>query len=188
MKMNKKILAAMAIVLPLTIGTGSALAYFTANTSASAHYPVAVGTDTEIDEEFDAMTKHVSISNAPNSGPVYVRARAFADSQHTLTYSAGTAAEGQAAWIDGGDGYWYYNGVLEPGKSTSKLDVKIDTNEDVTEKENFNVIVVYERTPAVVDPGTGSYKGPKDADWSAALRQETSFPTQGTGSNEGGND
>ena len=53
MKLNKMILAAAAVVLPLSIGAGSALAYFTDNVSSVGGYAVEVGApDTEITETF----------------------------------------------------------------------------------------------------------------------------------------
>lgn len=165
MKKSKMILAAAAVVLPLSVAGGSALAYFTANTTASGGYPVWVGTDTVIEEEFGNWTKHITITNSANSnggGPVYVRAKAFSGDKYSLKYSG-------SGWSDGGDGYWYYtdNGyVLKPGESTSVLDVKIENvPADEAEKEEFNVIVIYERMPVQYDE-SGNVKDPKKLDWS----------------------
>lgn len=162
MKINKKILAAAAIVLPLSIGTGSALAYFTANVAAGGGAMVAVGPDTEIDEPVSDMTKHVTIRNGEDGGAVYVRVMAFADGLHTLTYTG-------TGWELGTDGYYYYNGVVEPGAVTSQLDIKIETNSNAPELEDFNVIVIYERTPVEYDSVTGEAKA---ADWTKAVKTE----------------
>lgn len=178
MKMSKKILAAAAIVLPLTIGTGSALAYFTANTVAAGGAPVAVGTDTEIEEDVSSMTKHVTIKNSEDGGAVYVRAMAYTDSQHNLTYTG-------TGWTKNGD-YYDYNSVLEPGATTSSLDIKIEAKPGTVETEDFNVIVIYEQTPVEYVTDKDGNTTAKPADWSKAkaVRTEETLPavqTPGTG-------
>lgn len=178
MKMNKKILATAALVLPLTIGTGSALAYFTANTVAAGGASVAVGTDTEIIEDVSSMTKHVTIRNKEDGGAVYVRVMAYTDSLHTLTYTG-------ADWTENGD-YYDYNKILEPGASTSPLDIKIKANPGVVEADDFNVIVIYEQTPVEYVTDKDGNTMAKPADWSKAkaVRTEETLPavqTPGTG-------
>lgn len=147
MKMSKKILAAAAIVLPLSIGAGSALAYFTANVEASGSASVEVGMDTDIVETFDEWTKHITISSKPGSGAVWIRAKAFCGAEYELEYS-GIGWEKHTP----DDGYYYYKNVLEPGGTANVLDVKITgVPEDVEEREDFNVVVIYERTPVEYD-------------------------------------
>lgn len=168
------ILAAAAVVLPLGIAGGSALAYFTANTTAAGGYAVEVGMDTDIDEEFSNWTKHITIKNSPDGGAVYVRAKAFSGSQYSLTYP------GTTGWYNGGDGYWYYadaNGKptpLEPGKTTSELLVQI-TNmpaDEADQKEEFNVIVIYEQMPVKYN-ADGDPIVPTANDWEKyAVRKE----------------
>lgn len=162
MKMNKKILATAAIVLPLTIGTGSALAYFTANVTAGGGAMVAVGTDTEIHEDVSSMTKHVTIRNHESGGAVYVRVMAYTDSLHTLTYTG-------SGWTKNGD-YYYYNSVLEPGTETSQLDIKIKAKPGAVQQEDFNVIVIYEQTPVEYVTDENGDTTAKPADWSKAVR------------------
>lgn len=158
MKMNKKILAAAAIVLPLSIGAGSALAYFTANVEASGEALVAVGMDTDIVETFDNWTKHITISNKPGGGAVWIRAKAFCGEKYGLEYS-------KNGWTRRDDGYCYYDSILEPGASANVLDVTITgVPADDEEREDFNVIVIYERTPVEYETVNG-VTTPKDADW-----------------------
>lgn len=170
MKINKKILAAAAIVLPLSVGAGSALAYFTANVEASGTAMVAVGPDTTITEDpVTDMTKHITISNSENGGAVYVRVRAFGDSLHTLSYT-----DTENKWELRDDGYCYYKEILEPGAVTdSKLDIKIDTKPGAPAQDDFNVVVVYERIPVEYDSVTGEAKPYTDVDWEKADRIKT---------------
>lgn len=170
MKINKKILAAAAIVLPLSVGAGSALAYFTANVEASGTALVAVGPDTTITEDpVTQMTKHITISNGENGGAVYVRVRAFEDSLHTLTYT-----DTENKWELRNDGYCYYKEVLEPGAKTEpKLDIKIDTKPGAPAQDDFNVVVIYEQIPVEYDSATGLAKPHTPADWEKANRIKT---------------
>lgn len=170
MKMSKKILAAAAIVLPLSIGTGSALAYFTANTIAEGGAMVAVGTNTEIIEKFDSWTKHVTIKNNPEGGAVYVRVQAFTDAEHDLIYEPEGLRDDN--WYNGNDGYWYYRGILAPGATTdTALDIKITNKSGEPNGDAFNVVVVYEQIPVIYgEGGNEQYRDtPHLADWTGRL-------------------
>lgn len=173
MKMSKKILAAAAIVLPLSIGAGSALAYFTANVEASGRALVEVGPDTDITEEFGDWTKHVTISSKPDSAAVWIRAKAFCGDKYGLKYS------GTDWTFNENDGYCYYTSVLAPGKTANVLDVEITgVPEDDEEREDFNVVVIYERTPVEYD-SAGNYTTWDKVDWTKEVtvrRDEESLP------------
>lgn len=137
--MKKKKLAVFCLILMLVLSVSiqSATAYFTTFAEAKGGEIVQMG-GTEIRENFYNWTKHVVISNNEDSQPVYVRARALAGSQYPLSISG----EG---WYDGGDGYWYYDALLNAGESTPELIVMIDNlTEDPAEDASFNVVVLYE--------------------------------------------
>lgn len=182
MKKSKMILAAAAVALPLSIAGGNALAYFTANTSATGGCAVEVGMDTDIKETFSQWTKHIKIENK-GGGAVYVRAKAFSGEQYELTYPV---TEGWERRDD--DGYWYYSSILEPGTeekpiTTSELQVKIsgapDNKED--KKEEFNVIVIYEQMPVKYDENGNPIK-PTAEDWKKyAVKTEEKNKLTGTG-------
>lgn len=162
MKLNKTILAAIAVVLPLSTGIGSALSYFTANAESQGRLGVEVGPpQTEIRETFGDWTKHVTITNTGEI-PVYVRVGAFSGSQYPLSYVL------NGSWISDGS-YYVYNQILNPGDTTTALDIKISGVEE-TEKDNFNVVVIYERTPVTYDAEGNA----KEADWNYSVRQESS--------------
>lgn len=195
MKKSKMILAAAAVVLPLGIAGGSALAYFTANTTAAGGYAVEVGMDTEIDEEFSDWTKHVTITNKTGGGAVYVRAKAFSGSLYNLTYT------GTTGWHEGTDGYWYYADgsgkptPLKPGETTSELLVEITgmPEKEEDKKEEFNVIVIYEQMPVKYN-ADGTPIVPTAEDWAKyAVKEEeegklTGSDTGNTGSGTGSTD
>lgn len=101
------LLAALALVLALGSSVPEALAYFTTYVTARGEQILNLGWETEIHEEYDSGRKIVGIENTGELD-CYVRVRAFAGDLIHLDYSGG-------AWIDGGDGYWYYNGVLPAG-------------------------------------------------------------------------
>lgn len=87
--------------------------------------------------------KIVSVKNTGDYG-CYVRLTAFAGSRYKLVYADG----GSGKWTDGGDGYWYYSELLEPGKSTETMHVEIPAEllKDA-EDTDLNVIVVQECAP-----------------------------------------
>ncbi len=155
MKKQRVALFLIAMVMVVGASIGTALAYFTTYAMAKGGYPIHLEYETEIEEKISAMTKHVAITNDANGVPVYVRARAFAGSEFNLSF------EGDG-WSYGGDGYYYYSGILMAGETTSELLVKIDVPEDTEHVagDTFNVVVVYESTPAMYDD-----EGKPYADW-----------------------
>ena len=126
-----------------------AMAYFTAYTTAQGTATISLGPKTKIEEpEVTDWEKHVVITNDPEGNvDCYVRAKAFAGGDLTLTYTG----EG---WTDGGDGWWYYDTILAPGDKTEELLVKIDgVPEDAVEGDSFNVAVVYESAQVLYENG-----------------------------------
>lgn len=149
----------MVVLVAITGTVGTTLAYFTTYASAKGYVEISLEEQTTIDETFDSWTKHLTIANqGDDSRPVYVRAKAFGGEQYTLTYSG-------SGWNQNADGYYYYNSILNPGETTSALDVKIDgVPKDAVDGDNFNVIVVYETTPVLFDTQGNPY-----ADWNNIL-------------------
>lgn len=153
-------------------GIGKTWSYFTTYAEAAGGYTIRLGDRTEITENFSEWTKHVVISNEENSEPVYIRVKAFCGSRYTLTWSG----EG---WSLGGDGYYYYNEMINGGGSTGALDLKIDgIPEEPEDQERFNVVVIYESTPVKYHEDGSAYTV-QETDWSELLD---------TGSTESGSD
>jgi len=140
MKNKFKWLGIAAVALVLVASLGSAMSYFT--TYAEARGGHILNMETQIEEEVYDWTKHIVITSAENSLPVYVRAKAFAPDYLTLVYSG-------TNWTLGDDGFYYYGPVLQNGSQTEELLVQInDIPADVKEGDDFNVVVVYECTRA----------------------------------------
>lgn len=154
-------LAAVAIVLCLGSGIGSAMAYFTTYAQAEGSRAIELGERTEIHEEFSNWTKEVTITSAEDSEPVWVRAKAFAGGDFSLTYS-----DASGKWSAGEDGYYYYSEIVYGGESADTLLVRIDNiPADAKAGDDFNVVVIYEATPVVYDAAGN----PLPADWDAKV-------------------
>ena len=152
--------ALLAAVLTVCASLPAAWGYFTTYAQAKGGYPLYLGQETEIHEDFSDWTKHVTIENTSELSPVFVRARGFTDSSHSLTYSAP-----EGGWHEE-EGWWYYEAILQPGETTKTLDVKISfpAGEEPEEGDEFNVVVVYESTLVLYDKDGNPY-----ADWSNVL-------------------
>lgn len=171
MKFRKAALGLLAVVLVLGALIQPVLAYFTCNTDAKGVVPIVLGKKTEIEETFDNWTKHLTVSNDPDSEQdVYIRARAYTGSTYQLSI---TPANG---WSAGSDGWYYYADPVAPGGSTSALDVEI-LNVPATPEgyAAFNVAIVYESAPVYHDED-GS---PLPADWDIPLDVVTETYTGG---------
>ena len=159
---KKKIILAStcaALIGAATIGT--AFGYFSTYESAKGGYMIHLGGYEEFTEEFQDWTKKLVIKNRADSyDDVMVRAKAFAGETYTLTYQG-------SGWTKGDDGFYYYEGVVKPGESTSELDITIGNIPfDVSLKPTeFNVPVVYETIYAEYDKDGNL----KPADWSKTL-------------------
>lgn len=169
MKKKNIVLMLLAVGMLLTTGIGHSWAYFTTYTRAQGGYSIHLGDRTEVQEDFSAWTKHVSITNSADSQPVYIRARAFCGSSYELVYSSESGK-----WIyNNEDGYYYYQEIVRGGESTDELLVKItNVPEEITDPASFHVVVVYESTPVRYDEA-----GNPGADWNVILD---------SGSSEGG--
>ena len=167
MKRKATILAALAIVLVLCMGIAPAWGYFTDTTMASGSLKIGVKPSTDIHETYGQGVKHVTISNdADATTAVFVRARVYSSLEYA---AAGTGWSGPDA-----EGWYTYADAVAPGGTTAALDVtitfpKVETDEDGKIKDseygtNYNVVVVYESTPAQYDEN-----GQPKPDWNLVL-------------------
>ena len=169
MKKRRIFLLLLVAALIFCVSVPSALAYFTTQTKAKGGYTVPDRYITEVEESFHDWTKDISIVNAEGSGPVFIRARAYAGSGYGIAYRS------DGNWYDGGDGWWYYRPILYAqtrdengalvGGTASGLSVTVSNIPDEPRVgENFNVVVVYESTPVQYDEN-----GQPFADWTMTL-------------------
>ena len=154
MKKRTLILAVLAVVLVLSASIGSAVAYATAR----GGYVIHLGGRTEMEEDIVNNRKTVRIFNRAQSDedigkyPVFVRVKAFTDSNGTLNYDANAGS----LWQPKNDGYWYYQKPLYAGTAahsegavTDPFVVTISLNRALKEGEELDVIVVYDSVAAV---------------------------------------
>ena len=164
MKKRTLILAVLAVVLVLSSGIGSTIAYFTTYSNARGGYVIHLGGKTEIEEQISDNRKIVQIFNHAETPedvgqhPVFVRVKAFTDSDGSVSCS-----DTSGLWQQGTDGYWYYQKALLAGMDTSAKDAVTDpalvfvvtVNRTLKEGEHLDVIVVHESVPAIFK-GDGS--------------------------------
>ncbi len=156
MKLKHIILPLLAVALLIGAVIQPAMAYFTTYTRAKGGYTIRQSTTTFIDESFDDWQKTVTIQNKEGKA-VFIRARAFAGSEYTLTYTGEN-------WSDGSDGWYYYSEALPAGTTASALVVSISNLPKAEEGGNFNVAVVYESTPVQYEDDGTTF-----ADWDMIL-------------------
>ena len=163
-RLQKWIPAIVAAVLICISSVGDANAYFTTYVIAKGGY--SWRHNESMNDEVNNWDKYVSVSSQEGSIPVYVRVKGFAGSKYTLTYT------GDGWTYNSSDGYYYYNEVLEGGKTTSSIRIAIsDIPSTPEDGDNFNVVVIYETIPVQYD-SEGNLIAPIDADWSGEVDNE----------------
>ena len=151
--MKKRLLAfSLLVALILCSGISSAYAYFTTNVEADGSGSLELGNNTDITEEVDGLTKHIVVNNLEDSQPVFVRVQLFHGD-----FGVPVSVEGKG-WSNGGDGYYYFDSIVEVGQSTSELVAGIQSQKDSV--DNFNVIVVAESRHVVYEDGNAPVNGP----------------------------
>ena len=180
MKMMRKYgkiigMSAAALGLTAVLTVESSMAYFTTYVSAGGDQVVNLQAQTELHEDVTEMTKHIGITNTSPENDCYVRVKVFYvdDDKIDIEYKTEEGHESDWYYDDSNDpilgGYWYYRPELKAGETTSILDAKIHVPESKEEfdKDNFNVVVIYEFTPALYDD-----EGNITCDWSKKLDLE----------------
>lgn len=125
------LLALVMLALMLTKGT---LAYFTARDASEGSVPVKLRWETELHEELEGNDKHLVVTNT-GEVPVIVRVRIFASGVIE------SIDDVDGMWKSDPDGWWYYDGILAPGRSTGELYVKL---KDALPGTETHVTVVHE--------------------------------------------
>lgn len=164
MKKKSLILIAACAVLITTSSIGSAFAYFSTYERALGGYTIHLNEKIKIPEKFQDWEKKVTIKNKDESQEtVYVRVKGFSAPEDILTYVHGPE------WVDGGDGWYYYQYPLKPNEESTEIDVRIEHHPvNPAKPEAFDVSVLYEATKAKFKEDGTPY-----ADWSEVLAVTT---------------
>ena len=159
---NVKYLAVIALALIQLVSIGSTAAYFTSFVSAEGGHELILGEEAYVEEVVTDNQKTISIRNiggtddAVNSS-LYVRVKLlYSDYNNDVTVTLGKD------WAKGSDGYYYYEKILKPGKSTTNIEAKIDLTDEGAMRivDQFDVIVASESTQYIYEgPNNPSYKG-----------------------------
>lgn len=160
LKMNKKniCLTAVALLAVISLSVGSAMAYFsTYIISKGSKEMVLDFSETVIDEKVEPGLKKITVKNVGET-ECFVRIRVVAGTEHADKWAVDLA--NSSNWKLGNDGYYYYfdgsrEKMLAPEETTSELKIAIKNF-----KEEFNVIVIQENTPALYDENGAAY-----SDW-----------------------
>ena len=115
--------AGLALWMVHGVGAEPSTAYFTTYASAKGGYELQAGTETEIEEEIEELTKHIRIVNT-GEGDCFVRVKVLAGNLTPVS-----CLDSSGKWSLGGDGYWYYQDVLLPGETTGDLAATIEVPE-----------------------------------------------------------
>ena len=147
MKKKTLIITAAALLMLGAVAVKPAMAYFTDTHSAEG--TVRFGKyEITPHERVNGFEKTIWVENTGDY-PVYARVKVFAGSTHPLTYETENTG-----WELKADGFYYFNQIIEPKKTSNQMKVKIDPNGD--KGEEFNVIVIEEAAKVKAD-GTAAW-------------------------------
>ena len=155
----------LSLILLLLISVPAALSYFYTYTNATGTIPVHLEDGTTITEDVPNTQKQITITADEDSDPVFVRVKVFASD----VIETGSSTEG---WELRNDGCYYYSDPID-GKEGNDIDgsayleISVSLSEGAdpeTLAESYNVIVIYEATPALIDDSGALY-----ADWNNVI-------------------
>ena len=151
MKKRYLLLTILSIGLILCSSIGTSLAYFSTYATAKGGY--IIKSQPDIHEEFTEKTKRITISNNAGASPIFVRVKVFNGSEFKMKYGLGENWT-TTNYDEAKDGYFYYTKALDGGQATSVLNATItEIPERLKDKDEFNIVVIYESVLAVADGG-----------------------------------
>ena len=147
----------LSVLLVAVVAVGGTLAYLMASDSPLLNTFALAEVETEIKEPETgtAEEKNAGVKNIGKS-PVYVRARVvISGGDADVLENKITITEYGEGWVDGGDGFYYYDQILKPNETTAtNLFTGVDVDGDVPKTAEFSVDVYQE-----------SVLAPADAEW-----------------------
>lgn len=182
---HKKILVCSALLL--TIGVGSTLAYLQQRSNDLTNTFEVANVETEIDEpkmeqDNSDLKKTPSVKNTGKTD-VIIRVRCVVSPEDVLDgkidyntdLNSITAKDSdvEGNWVNGNDGYWYYQAVIPANKETEPLFTTISNvfvkNDDGTYSfaegcEDFDITIYQESVQANINLNDGSSLSAIDKD------------------------
>ncbi len=150
---NKKIIAAFAVVLCLSVSCGAAMAYFSDYEEAAGAAVVQLGGETQLEEGNDHANKNIVISNTGDTNMIVRLQISGSPKYMTISHEHGDAS----AWEKIGD-FYYYKKVLLPGETTPQIDANLKAEwkdkEPGFDDYDFEILVVHEAAQAVYNGQT----------------------------------
>lgn len=152
MKRNNLLFITLTIVLLVLVSVPSALAYFYTYTEVEGTIVVNLSDGSDIVERIEKGNKIVNITAIDNSEPVFVRVKYIAPSN--MTADELIIVPDAEGWSKDGE-YYYYAKPIDgkdnttlSGTTDKPLIISVQRPSDSTDDDVFNVIVLYEMTPA----------------------------------------
>ena len=116
------------------------------------------------------LKRNIKITNTGNTS-CYVRIRIIGTDNIGIAYSSNN--NGEDRWTDGGDGFWYYEKVLEPGESTINLEIEVYIYDSQVENK-IDCPIVAEATEIIYQPQSQEPipNGPSSECWYQSFTEE----------------
>lgn len=146
---------ALTLLMVLVISVGISFAYFTDYDHQLGKAKISLSGQTELEEEFKDTKKIVSIKNTGVEGEnadCVVKLLIYGPEK--MEVSLGTPEDWTPIEMEDGAYGYYYNKVLAPGESTSKVTANIANIPKDVDMSDFEIIVLQEsKTFEIGDDG-----------------------------------
>ncbi len=145
----KKIIILVSLLMITLVSVPKALAYFYTYTSAQGTLRVSITDESSFEETVVDKTKTLSIKADNDSDPIFVRAKIIKTSDVETNIDLGTGWSGPRD-----DDFYYYDLPLD-GKegmfdqTATDIVVTIKFPASAEDGDKYNVVVLYEATPAI---------------------------------------
>ena len=152
-KMNLKSgFLALSLVLVIALSVGVTFAYFTDYDQLAGSAKLNLSNETEIEEEVTDTSKTISIQNTGKEGEnASCVAKLLIYGPEGMTVAPDAPDDWTPLEAKDGVFMYYYNKVLAPGESTSKVVAKVDDIPKDADMKDFEIIVLQESETFSVD-------------------------------------
>ena len=158
MRTNRR-LVLISIILLMLVSIPAAFAYFSTFTQTKGDKDVHLKEETKLTETMSGSVKVLTVEAENGSYPVYVRAKAFYNSD-VIEVAQTSDSTG---WNKDGD-YYYYTDPIDDlndtdfAKATNALKLNVNIKAAATKDgDELHVVVIYEAVPAIYDEKTDTW-------------------------------